>query len=303
MAFKKILNLHEEATHVRLKETCDKYGATVYPKVRLADILPIEGSGIDDGLYRFALQAHFDFTVAGENHEPLFAVEFDGALHRTSEQIKRDKKKNALCEKFKFPLLRINARYLNKKYRNLDLLSWFVEVWFFREAFFEAQKNGLVPWDEPFDPMLIMGLPGREELFPLWLSAELRVKLNQLSEQKKIKDFAPTEWIGADKDGNYYGLIWLWIDDDNCVLAQTAMRAQNFPVVESEVLSELLVFLLFEELSKVLEGQAEAIPIKEINKKVTSFTEKYQMHLAGGLHLPPGNPFKQPNIALNENTR
>lgn len=292
MAFKKIFNLHEEATHIRLRETCQKYGASVYPKLRLADVLPIESSGITDDLYRYALQAHFDFVITDDAHTPLFSVEFDGPLHREEMHIARDEKKNNLCKIFDFPILRINARYLNKKYRNFDLLSWFVEVWFFREEFFKAQEQGLIPWDEPCDPMLIMRLPGRKERFPLWLSADQLIKIQKLAKEKKIKDFAPTMWIGADDYGNYHGIMWLWIDEKSGVVTHSAMRAQNYPVVEGEILSELLIFQLYDELSRVLKGEAYPVAIDTINMRVKDYTEKYQMMMAGGLHLPPGNPFK-----------
>src|SRR5262245_23516917 len=103
MALKKILNLHEEVSHKRLRKACEKYGASVYPKMRVADVLPIENSGISSDLYRFALQAHFDFLVTDNDHSPLFAVEFDGPRHRTGEQINRDERKKKLCEQFHSP--------------------------------------------------------------------------------------------------------------------------------------------------------------------------------------------------------
>ena len=71
MQFKKILNLSEEATHLRLREACESRGASVYPKVRVADVLPIEDSGIEPKQYEFALKAHFDFVVTDSEHNPL----------------------------------------------------------------------------------------------------------------------------------------------------------------------------------------------------------------------------------------
>ena len=97
---KRLLNLHEEATHTRLKAVCDDYKASVYLKIRLADVIPIEGSGISDKEFSFALKSHFDFVIFDSNYEPLFAVEFDGHFHRNSSQIQRDKLKNKLCDKF-----------------------------------------------------------------------------------------------------------------------------------------------------------------------------------------------------------
>ncbi len=50
---KKILNFSEDGAYVRLKSACERHGASVHTKVRLADVLPIEGSGISKEDYRF----------------------------------------------------------------------------------------------------------------------------------------------------------------------------------------------------------------------------------------------------------
>jgi hypothetical protein len=120
--FKRLLNAPENMTNKRLREACSRNGAEVFAKVRLADVLRIENSGISDELYRFALQSHFDFVIADGDHLPLFAIEFDGARHNLGIQVSRDSKKETLCERFRLPVLRINAEYLNRKYRGLDLL-------------------------------------------------------------------------------------------------------------------------------------------------------------------------------------
>jgi hypothetical protein len=114
VALKKVLNRHKEVTHRRLREACEKWDASVFAKVRLADVLPIEGSGINSKEYAYALRSHFDFVVTDGDHNPLFAVEFDGPGHESSDQAHRDRLKNHLCEHFQLPLLRINARYLTK---------------------------------------------------------------------------------------------------------------------------------------------------------------------------------------------
>jgi hypothetical protein len=293
MAVKKILNLHEEVTHRRLGDVCEKYHAVVFPKIRLADVFPIGNSGISHEEYRFALQSHFDFVISDNSHTPLFAVEFDGPAHNAPEQVVRDQLKDHLCERFDFPLLRINARYLPKKYKNLDLLSWFIEVWFFREAFFKAQETGSVPSDEPFDPFFVLTLPGRKERFPLWLSADIRIKIKQLAKSGKCLDFAPSEWIGEDDRGNYYGIIWLRINNEVGVFARSAMKSQRFPIVQSEILSELLVFQLYEELCAVLNGHIGAVPLMQIDDLVKSYADKYDMRSAGGIHLPKGILYKR----------
>jgi hypothetical protein len=80
---KKLFNEREKVTYKRLKEICDEYGASVYPKFRVADVLRIENSGLSDSLFQFALQSHFDFVICNSENEFLFAVEFDGPTHET----------------------------------------------------------------------------------------------------------------------------------------------------------------------------------------------------------------------------
>lgn len=82
-------------------------------------------------------------------------------------------------------LLRINSLYLDKKYRSLDLLSWCIEVWFSAEYFYEAQRNGTVPYDEPFSPKSIISISGYQKKFPFFLSFDIRNEIRKLFEAKK----------------------------------------------------------------------------------------------------------------------
>jgi hypothetical protein len=280
---KKILNLHEEITHKRLREVCSSHGVSVYPKLRLAEVFPIENSGLPNDLYRYALQSHFDFIIADESQMPIFAVEFDGPRHKSQQQKTRDKKKDTLCEHFEFPLLRINARHLGKKYRNFDLLTWFVELWFLRKAFFEAQDAGSIPPDEIFDPAFFYSLPGRSERFPMWLSVDLRAKIKRLAEEDRCLHWIPSEYIGVDDNGNYHGLAWLRINENSVVVAETAMRSQQFPVIESEILSEILIFQLHDELELVLQEKSDALPLRVVDKLVKKYEKKYELRSYRGV--------------------
>jgi hypothetical protein len=278
---KQILNLHEAVTHQRLSKMCKEYSASVYPKMRIADVLPIENSGIDDSLFRFALMAHFDFVVV-EKQNPIFAVEFDGPSHDSDQQKWRDEKKFHLCRHFDFSLLRITARYLPSIYRGYDLLSWCVEQWFLLRGLAEAQSRGELPPDELIDPMMIVGLPGREGLFPMWLSAEPRSKIESLCKGGQCHDFAPSDWVGVDESHNYHGIMWLCISEDSFIYAEVSARAQNFPIIVSELVSEVLTFDLFKTLQRVLRGEELLVSGPFIDRLVNTYSERYQMTMAAG---------------------
>lgn len=127
---KRVLNSPERITYARLREVCDLHIAEVYAKVRLADVLPIEGSGLSQEFYEFALQAHYDFVVTGRDQVPLFALEFDGPQHDQSPQSERDAKKDELSSRFGLPLLRIRAEDLCRTEWQLDRLTEKIKQWF-----------------------------------------------------------------------------------------------------------------------------------------------------------------------------
>ena len=278
MRNKKIFNNYEKITYERLDEVCKDVNASVFPKVRLADIFPITDSGISNEEYSFALKSHFDFTVYDNTTlQPLFAVEFDGKSHLVKIQKSRDKLKNRLVERFNLPLLRINSLYLDKKYRSLDLLSWCIEVWFSAKYFHEAQRNGLIPYDEPFSPESIISISGYQRKFPFFLSFDIRNELRKLFEAKKIKSPIPNVWIGTDDNKNYYGVSWIHVDDNQWIVTTSGMKVQRFPMVQSDLLEEILIFELYNNLSGYFEKRVNVFSYKEIDLIINSYQKKYRL--------------------------
>lgn len=273
-----LLNKYEEITYDKLKALSVEYGSHVFSKVRIADILPITRSGIGNDLFKFALQAHFDFTIHDSNYVPLFAVEFDGPMHTLSDvQKMRDEKKNAICEFFGFSLLRINARYFDKKYRDLDLLTYFVDVWYLDEAFAKAQEEGHIPWDEPFDPTFI-GLNGRtSKSFPYWLSLDLQNEIKKMYDSGSLYDPFVSHWIGIDPQGNYRCLAWLQAANSGFLITKTGMRQQQFPVDISDLLSQLSIFDLYEGISALQNGSRRLYKMDKLEELLLKFKTSFRM--------------------------
>lgn len=273
---KAVLNHHEAATELRLQEVCERNGGRVFAKVRLADVFPIEGSGIPDEEFEFALKSHFDFLIADDKYEPLFALEFDGPSHQSATQVFRDQMKDGLCDKFGLPILRINSNYLRAKYRNMDLLSWFVEVWFASHWFECAQETGQVPHDEPFMPMAFASIPGREGRFPLWLSGPIRNKIQKYFFDGRVLDMVPSAYIGRNREGTYRALAFLRVNETGGVVAETAMRFQRFPVSQAEALHDVVLFDLFERLQAVLDDREAASAMVDIAARLAEIRASYE---------------------------
>lgn len=280
---KKALNFYEAAASVRLKRVCQQYGTSVYPKVRLADTFPIEGSGIPDDQHQFALQAHFDFLVMDGDRSPLFAVEFNDPHQGSGDREGPDALKDTLCERFGLPLLWINSRYLVPRLRGMDLLSWFIEVWFLKDAFARMQAAGKLPADAVFSPFVALAdetdgdaIENRTERHPFWLSAPLLADIRSLAEGGKCLDDVPSHIIGADRSGRFHAISWLRTARDTGVVAETAMHGKHFPIALGEVLEELVIYDLHEELTRVLRGKAAARGINEIRSRIESFQNAYE---------------------------
>ncbi|MFO0884304.1 MAG: DUF2726 domain-containing protein [Pirellulales bacterium] len=274
---KRLLNRSEEATKSVLDPLTEQWGAHTYPKVRLADVLPIDHSGIDDQSFRFALQSHFDFVVTDHDFLPLFAVEFDGPTHEDDEQKRRDSLKNQLCEKFELPLLRINARYIGEKYRQLDLLTWFVNYWFAQRAIDDAYSSGGIPEDAYVDPTLMMTIPGSSNNFPLWLTADVRMAFHKFRDQGLCVDPGPSSYVGLDTAGNYRAIAYMAVTETLGLMSETGMRWQSFPVPCSELVDAIAEHQVFEDFKFYLENRLAIVPFNTIAERLKWYSKNCQM--------------------------
>ena len=144
---KNLFNNPERITYERLSAACTRHGAEVHAKVRLADVLPIEGSGLSETLHDFALKSHYDFVVYGQDQAPLFAVEFDGLQHHDDpEQARRDAIKDGLSRQFGLPLHRLYPGDLSASESGPDHVTELIERWFNQRAGdASAQSKPLCP--------------------------------------------------------------------------------------------------------------------------------------------------------------
>jgi len=276
----KVFNKYEEITYDSLKNICSKVGAHVFPKVRIADVISLNNSGISPNDFSYGLLAHFDFTITDRNYKALFSVEFDGPLHTTSSKQKlRDQRKNRICEHFGYSLLRINSNYINKKFRGMDLISYFIDSYFLANAFNKAQNDGFIPLDEMFDISLIYSNGNSKNKFPYWLSLDSKILIQKLFEDKIINQPSPSFVVGKDDNEIYRCLLWIALDNQKIVYTITGMHTQNFSCVcQSDLISMIGMFDLYEKLKSTIEGGKNyAIPKETFFINYLKEFQKYKM--------------------------
>lgn len=254
---KRLLNNSEDATRTRLWPVAIGNDAEVFSKVRVADVLEIENSGISDELYSHALRAHFDFVVTSKRYDPLFAVEFDGPTHRDDRVAeKRDWKKNKLCSRFDLPLARVTRQHLDFTVNNLNYVTWLAELHFAAEFLLQAQRDGHLPKDDPFvtDPMFLVNhwnIPGN---FPLWLARDGIGRLHEHARAGRLGGF-PLISSGDDEQGTSLGLAVVpTLDGAKCIVASIIIYFQGFEVPGNDVVDQFLIADIAKKAEAYLNG-------------------------------------------------
>jgi hypothetical protein len=274
---KQLMNLPESVTDQRLREVCDDFGAKVYPKVRVADVLEIENSGIDNDQYRYALQAHFDFVIADADDRPLFVVEFDGRSHSEPEAKKRDGLKNALCDRFDVPLLRINRHYLNSSFSKWDLLRWFATVFFIKHSWDQDVAAGRIsPEDSIFDPAFV-SVRTKSGSRSLELERHALAEFGRLFRAQELPWHVP-DWITAQgEDRTLRAIAWIAVSENEAAFAKTAMQPHNLGDWVQFAVRGIVLTQLHHGLISVLEGSETPLPMEEIRLRVEEFKSSNQL--------------------------
>src|SRR5262245_36279580 len=110
MSLKKIFTVGEDATYKIAQQISEDRNVRALAKIRIADAINIDRSGISNEAFSYALKAHFDVLIIRKNLAVL-AIEFDGPGHDK----KHDDLKNSLCDRFRLPLVRVGMIHLNSK--------------------------------------------------------------------------------------------------------------------------------------------------------------------------------------------
>ncbi len=286
----RLLDRYEELVHSEIKGVAERFDLSVFPKVRVADVLKPETLGVTGALKSYALASHFDFVVCRNKFDTAYAIEFDGASHADPKQIERDAKKNRLCEIGDFPLLRIDSQHLSKRFGPMSLLAWLMEVHELELAFDEAQARGEIAWDEGFDPFWLMSMEPGEASFPYSFGAKARHRLQVLQKHGKIFDGHASGFVGREANGVLRGFNFVRVTAETAITVKGSMRPHRFPAPLMELLDEILAVQLTEQVDLYLAGQIGALPVTEVVRLWTSLWPGLtpgMSHTAGFEGFPP----------------
>lgn len=227
LKLKRVFNRGERAVYEMVQEIAGHHEASVFPKMRVADVLPIERSGISDRYYTYALQAHFDFLVADDQGRPKLAIEFDGSGHDPA----KDHLKNELCEQFGLPLVRITSQHLRARNFEHTAVAFLVYQLFGVESFLE--RFGDDPY-ETYDPLFFVSVPGSDRNWPFAFAARHQSRLGRRLQEhlelvyEEVRDpyrygvFSLLGIEGAwERDGHFRAICGLPLGRDR-VIAGTA---------------------------------------------------------------------------------
>jgi hypothetical protein len=270
-----LLNRSEEIVLHELKKIASENGVRVFTKQRLSDVIQKGDTYLSNREFEFYTRSHCDFVITSADTRPLMVVEYDGPLHQTSEaQKERDEIKNELMRRAELGLLRINDNYVTRVFRGMTVLRWIVEVTELEKAFYAAQEDGHIPWDEPFSPTFLepAGSNGR---FPYWLGASATQYFHKFfgTLDRSIPK-GTSAVIGHDKRGAMRLLSFLYFGD-RVLWTETGIRKQDLQFPESDLLDEIGTCELGLLLKKFRRGVEPACSPDKFRSIFEQFCERY----------------------------
>ena len=283
-----LVNGHEVNTDKALERAAAAAGYRIAPKVRVADVLPISGSGLSSADYGYALRSHFDWVVTeGEERNPQFAVEFDGASHSSPAVATRDAMKDRITNHFGFPLLRIDGTFM-RHVRKRPLLEILVEAWSAYQGFLRAQEAGEIAWDEPWMyQALFEADPETGKLRPaLAIDAAGRGLVRQLFERGVCRSFQPTSLIQFGWGRSIIeSFAMVELTDGTFVTGRSKLRSYNFEAIPAwELADDLAIDSLRMNLRLWMDSHDVAVDAEIVKRIRDEHPESGGWHSSGLVH-------------------
>jgi hypothetical protein len=259
-----LVNEGEFRTDEALREAAAAVGYGVHTKVRVADALAIDRSGLSDEAYSYALRSHFDWVVTDlETTRPEFAVEFDGDSHLTDVVPRRDALKDEVCERLGLPLLRIDRAGFRPTIRR-SVIGYLVESWAMWKAFDDAQEKGVIPLDEVFEPWAVIeGVDENGNIEWRDMAAPMRRMVGRLWQAGTLA--SPSPWYAyrtgrPDDPDHAEAYAWVYAPDGKVIVGHALIRAYSFPAVLDMDLADDLAHLdLGAKISRLTEGDLSVL--------------------------------------------
>jgi hypothetical protein len=290
---KKLVNHSEEVTERILESVARYYGARVFSKPRLADVVDLSSSGLTDPLFNYGLKAHLDFVVTDEEAKALFAVEFDGPYHLSDRSARiRDRKKNSICEQLGLPLARVQDEHVFEEIRGQRYLEWLTDIFFSAKDIREARRDGIVPPMTVIDPMGFLTHSRLEGSRPLFLSGRDRTELIELAKDGLISPPTPAILRGTGNDGASKCLAITVSEDGKALIGKGSLYLRGFGISASEAAEEIaLVNLAANVRDYQTDEESYILPCELRNLLVQFIKLCEEKSLSGGITADLGFEF------------
>jgi hypothetical protein len=266
------VNKYEALTDAELRRVVEPWHARVCPKVRVADALDINKSGLDDEQFNYALKAHFDFVVEDEGGFAAFAVEYDGPHHSSDRDARRrDLLKNSISKALGMPLIRIGSQHLepvqfSSPYSDrhaptagkfTSVLAWVAKCWFLEREFDQAQAQGKIRPDIPFMPSNVFGNDPT-------IHAKAYVSLLQ------DDGVVTMPWPDVERfcqDDYWSALVTAHLDSGGAISGYSSCMSINFSALSAyELCVELAILDVASKLEKYRGGRLVPYTLEEIQQ-------------------------------------
>ncbi len=247
------------------------HGASVHLHTKLTDLVP-PASGDD---YDWSTRAHVDLVVRDDEDglQPLVAIEVDGRSHTQNAQtIYRDRLKDALLRDAGIDVVRVKADAAQRPHGKERMTAYLLTLWFASRAFYAAQEDGLVAYDEsffhPFTFTVDETTGRRESLDP---TLRIRSRLQSDSAENGIPVcWIPQEWHRTDPvTTDTVARVILPLTDEQFLLVEAVVAGMNIPGVRpADIAGQLALEQIEADYDGWLSGDATARRVSDLDSVV-----------------------------------
>lgn len=114
-----LLTNKEKSFYKTLKPIADKYGLTVFTKIRIADIVSIPRN-TEIKWFNYIKAKHIDFVLCDNETKPLILIEVDDRTHDRADRQERDEFVNQIFRQTQTPLLHYRTWTVEEIDRNIN---------------------------------------------------------------------------------------------------------------------------------------------------------------------------------------
>lgn len=165
--------------------------------------------------------------------------------------------------------------------RGVGYLAWLTELFFAFQALLDAQESGIIPWDEPLDPMSFVSNPNIPGAFPLFISMRARKDLRKYTATDASPYGSLLTLAGNDSNGSASCFAIAEVSSGQVVWSRGSIYLQGFGVTACDAAEEIAVVNLASRAKELISRREVGVQPEELRPALHAFLQSHSVGMSG----------------------